>query len=96
MSEEPKEPLTCRHCWEKAPNWGFPCEHWEELIGDAATLRGYIAIYGETPSMTRSTMERYRKTLEEAMEHLRFATPSNRNGPCIKAMSIIGKALKME
>jgi hypothetical protein len=37
-----------------------------EIEADAATLRGYIATYGETPSMTASSRDHWKARAEKA------------------------------
>jgi len=37
--------------------------------------------------------ERVERAIAEARYHLTFATPKTRNGPCLKAMSVLDEAL---
>ena len=50
------------------------------------TLARIVPLTGE--------ITRLREALEKVREYLRFATPRDRNGPCIQAIGVIDKALK--
>lgn len=57
----------------------------EDLAGDAQTLRGYIKTHGETPAMTWSNREHWKKRAELA---------EAANGKLVAALKVLSKCAK--